>query len=144
MKVGDVTTQHNEELLTCGPDHNLEEVSSLLAKHNIGVLPVCEAEGELLGILSERDVIRAVAQHGPAALALSVEDVMTRDVVTCLPQDSLMDAMKLMSEHNIRHLPIVEDGILKKVISHRDLMKVAIKQFGLTMRFVDDYAKSNV
>ncbi len=144
MKVEDVTTQHDEELLTCSPDHNLEEVASQLAEHNVGVLPVRDAAGGLLGILSERDVVRAVAQHGPAALALSAEDVMTRDVVVCSPQDTVMDAMKLMSENNIRHLPLVEDGILMKVISHRDLMKVAIKQFGITMRFVDDYAKSNV
>ena len=76
-------------------------------------------------------------------LAISVDEVMTRDVVTCSPQDKLMDAMKLMSDHNIRHLPLTEDGVLKKVISHRDLMQVALKQFGLTMRFVDEYLESN-
>ena len=142
MKIGDVITQHNNELLTCGPNHSLEEVSSLLAEHNIGILPVREAEGELQGIVSERDIVRAVAQHGPAAPALTVKDVMTRDVVVCSPQDTVMNAMALMSEHNIRHLPLVEDGILKKVISHRDLMHVSIKQFRLTMRFVDEYVNS--
>ena len=69
---------------------------------------------------------------------------MTRDVVVCSPQDSVMDAMKLMSEHNIRHLPLVEDGILKQVISQRDLMKATLKQVRLTMRFVDEYAKSKL
>ncbi len=144
MKVGDVTTQHNEEMLACRSDNNLEEASSLLAEHNIGVLPVRDGAGGLLGILSERDIVRAVAQHGSAALALSVEDLMTRDVVVCSPHDTVMNAMKLMSEHNIRHLPLIEDGILKKVISQRDLMKATLKQIRLTMRFVDDYAKSNV
>ncbi|MDH3672403.1 MAG: CBS domain-containing protein [Gammaproteobacteria bacterium] len=144
MKLEDVTTQHDDELLACGSENNLEEASSLLAKHNIGVLPVRNAAGGLLGILSERDVVRAIAQHGVAALALSVEDLMTRDVVVCSPQDTVMDALKLMSEHNIRHLPLIEDGILKKVISQRDLMKATLKQVRLTMRFVDDYAKSNL
>ena len=144
MKVGDLITQHNEELLVCGPDHNLEQVSSLLAEHNIGVLPVRDAAGELLGILSERDVVRAVAQHGPAALKLSVESLMTRDVVVCSPQDTVMDALKLMSENNIRHLPLIEGRTLKKVISQRDLMKATLKQIRLTMRFVNEYAKSTV
>ena len=144
MKIGDVTTQYNEELLVCGPDHNLEQASSLLAEHNIGILPVCDAAGGLLGILSERDVVRAVAQHGPAALALNVENLMTRDLVVCSPQDTVMGALKLMSEHNIRHLPLIEGGILKKVVSQRDLMKATLKQIRLTMRFVDDYVKSTV
>ncbi len=144
MKVGDVTTQHDEELLACDRDYTLKEASSLLADHDIGVLPVRDAAGGLLGILSERDVVRAVARHGPEALAVSVEDLMTRDVVVCSPKDTVMDAMKLMSEHNIRHLPLVEDGVLKKVISQRDLMKATLKQIRLTMRFVDDYAKSTV
>jgi CBS domain-containing protein len=144
MKVEDMITQHDEELLACGTDCTLKEASSLLAEHNIGILPVRDAAGGLLGILSERDIVRAIAQHGPAALTLGVEDLMTRDVVVCSPKDTVMDAMKLMSEHNIRHLPLLEAGILKKVISQRDLMKATLKQIRLTMRFVDDYAKSNV
>ena len=144
MRVGNVTTQHSEEPLTCRSHNNLEEASSLLAEHNIGVLPVRDAVGGLLGMLSERDVVRAVAQHGSAALTLSVEELMTRDVVACSPRDTVMEAMKLMSEYNIRHLPLVEDGILKKVISQRDLMKATLKQLRLTMRFVDDYMKSDV
>lgn len=101
----------------------------LLRSENIGVLVVkdsCATEGDvILGVLSERDVLQAIVDHGTAAFSMPVFALMTRDVVTCQSDDAVDYALDLMNEHHIRHLPVLHGEALVGVISIRDVLALA-------------------
>lgn len=101
----------------------------LLRSENIGVLVVkdsCGTEGDvILGVLSERDILQAIVDHGTAAFAMPVLALMTRAVVACQSNDTVDRALGLMSEHHIRHLPVLHEEALVGVISIRDMLSLA-------------------
>ena len=94
---------------TISPQATVFEAIELLARKNIGALPVVE-EGRLVGIFSERDYTRKVALEGKTSHSTKVSDILTANVATVTPQDSVEDAMRLMTEKHIRHLPVMENG----------------------------------
>ena len=128
MKVRAILATKGMNVLTIRPDHSLKQAIDLLVKHNIGALVVVNENNQLIGIISERDVVRALA-HDEQALTRSVGDVMTKNVVTGLPQDDLESVSKSMTEHRFRHLPVVEDGELMGIISIGDVVKTQINQY---------------
>ena len=89
----------------------------------IGLTLVIASDGALAGVISERDVVRALYEHGNHALNMPVDMFMARDVLTCSDQDKVEDVARLMAEKHIRHLPIVEDGYLAGMISATDLVR---------------------
>ncbi len=100
----------------------------LMADHFIGALPVLEG-GRLAGIVSERDVVRALASHGAATLGRTVASAMSAAVVTCRPDDSVDELMSSMTERRIRHLPVVDDdGLLTGIVSIGDVVKARLGQ----------------
>lgn len=99
-----------------------------LAEERIGALVVLDRWGKLAGMFSERDVIRALAQHGAAALDFEVHELMTPDVTTCAPSDRLEAVMQVMTTHRIRHLPVMEAGKLVGLISIGDLVKYRLDE----------------
>lgn len=94
-----------------------------LHEERIGALVVLDRWGKLVGMFSERDVIHALAQHGAEALDYEVHEVMTPDVTTCTPEDRIDEAMKVMTAHRVRHLPVMEEGQLVGIVSIGDLVK---------------------
>jgi CBS domain-containing protein len=102
--------------------HSLEAVCKLLAERRVGALPVMDGQS-LTGILSERDVVRALSVHGAGALGLPVSSVMTRDVRTITRETLVQEAMSIMTEGRFRHLPVVEEGRLIGIISIGDVVK---------------------
>lgn len=101
----------------------------LLRSENIGAVVVkdtCGTEGDvILGVLSERDILQSIVDHGTAAFAMPVSALMTRDVVSCQCSDSVDRAMAMMDEHHIRHLPVLHGESLVGVLSIRDMLSIA-------------------
>jgi len=114
------------KLVSCEPSDSLEFLSQLLAEHRIGVIFIVDDNGALVGIVSERDIVRNMASDGAAMFNNTAADIMTRKVVTCLPSDTVTMLMGLMTENRIRHIPVVVDGNIEGVISIGDVVKARI------------------
>ncbi len=99
-----------------------------LAKHKIGALVVVDADDNIAGIISERDIVRAVAQRGADVLSTPLSAVMTRAVVTCRENETVNDVMTRMTRGRFRHLPVVENGALCGIISIGDVVRARIEQ----------------
>ena len=112
---------------TTTPSATVEELLSLLSRYNVGALPVVDG-GVLVGIVSERDVVRKLHERGRDLLDATVGELMTADVVTCSPQDSAADLARIMTERRIRHLPVCDDSGLVGIVSIGDLVKTRIDQ----------------
>jgi CBS domain-containing protein len=122
MKVGAFLKSCNQSLAICGADETIGVIAARLSSKNIGALPVCDANHALIGVISERDIVRAFAKDAATLRDRRVRDLMTSKVISCDPQKSMIDAEKMMNEARVRHLPIVEDGKTVGMLSIRDLM----------------------
>jgi CBS domain-containing protein len=122
MRVSDVLKSNQQTLATCIPEESIVSICTRLSARNIGAFPVCDPHGKLVGIISERDVVRAFAKEGARLADRHVHDLMTRDVVTCNHEATMLDAEKLMHKHRVRHLPVVDGAELVGMLSIRDVM----------------------
>lgn len=122
MKVSTILATKGNKLISIAPNGTIREALALLAQHNIGALVVLDAAGTLTGIFSERDVVRRLVDESDL-LTQPVKNLMTAEVVTCVPQDDLMSVASIMTEQRFRHLPVVEDGTLLGMISIGDVLK---------------------
>ena len=127
-----VTVRHlldgKEKLLwSVEPDDPVLEIIQLMATHHVGALPVLRG-GELLGIVSERDYARKVVLLGRSATDTPVGQIMSSPVITVTPQTSLNECMQLVTDHRVRHLPVVENGRVIGMISIGDLVKAVIDE----------------
>ncbi len=127
MTVAQILTRKGSAVITVAPSETLHGVVDLLAKNRIGAVVVDDGKGGIAGIVSERDVVRALSQHGGGAMGKTVADIMTKKVRTCTPQDTEGELMGLMTEHRIRHLPVLEGGKLAGMISIGDVVKLRIE-----------------
>jgi CBS domain-containing protein len=139
MRISDVlTSKPGGQVITIGPDATVRELLGLLAQHNIGAV-VVSADGERVdGIVSERDVVRRLAE-GDTVLDGAVSAIMTSDVETCAPDVPLDDLRALMTERRIRHVPVVTDGRLTGIISIGDVVKSSIGQLEFERDQLDSY-----
>ena len=123
MDVETILRSKGRAVATIRPDETVGAAVEALVSRNIGAL-VASQDGEAVdGIISERDIVHALARHGAALLALTVAEVMTRSVVTCDPTESVAELMAEMTNRRIRHLPVVQDGRLCGIISIGDVVK---------------------
>jgi CBS domain-containing protein len=120
------------------PDASVYDALLLLAEKNVGALLVLQ-KGELMGIISERDYARKVALRGKASVETPVKEIMTGEVVTVSPQHTVEEAMALMTDKRIRHLPVVEEGKLVGVISIGDLVKSIIAKQEVMISQLENY-----
>lgn len=128
MHVAQILNHKGRAVFTVAPTDSVRRAVDVLRTHNVGAVVVCDASGTVVGILSERDIVRAFADRGGQALDLLVQELMTRDVVTCKPEDTVIGLMSIMTEHRIRHLPVVEDGVLNGVVSIGDVVKFRLAE----------------
>ena len=117
------------EVVSIEPTADLVAAAKLLNTHRIGVLVVIDAGGRLVGILSERDIIRVLAECAGAALQQSVAQVMTRNVSTCSVNDSISSILKRMTKGNFRHMPVLDNHLLVGMVSIGDIGKQQTKIF---------------
>jgi len=111
---------------TLPPETSVRSLLDTLAEHRIGAVVVSPDGASIAGIVSERDVVRRLRDAGPGLLDQPVSTIMTTDVVTCAPQSSVEDLMRLMTEERIRHVPVVLDGSLVGIVSIGDVVKTRI------------------
>jgi CBS domain-containing protein len=142
MIVKSILSAKGSQVVTIEPTATLGEASKLLAQHRIGAVVVTGAGGRIVGIVSERDIVRALAQHGAAALALPLNDVMTRKVVTCSGNETIADLMEQMTGGKFRHLPVVEDDRLVGIISIGDVVKMRLQEMEHEQNALRDYIQT--
>jgi signal transduction histidine kinase len=123
MNVQRILNYKGNKVFAVGPDSPIRGAARFMATENIGSVLVTNAQGALLGIISERDIIRSLNETGSRVLDLRAGDLMSCDVTTCTPESSLADALAMMASHRIRHLPVVRDGELVGLISIRDVLR---------------------
>jgi CBS domain-containing protein len=123
MTVARILSEKGREVFTTQPHRTLKEVIDLLASKGIGAVVVADASMSVLGILSERDVVRVIAQHGATALDDQVSRYMTPKVTTVTRNDTIDHVMQTMTEGRFRHVPVVEDGRLIGIVSIGDVVK---------------------
>jgi CBS domain-containing protein len=123
MNVEGILKTKGSSVITIAPDARIGQAVDLLRQKGIGAVVVSTDGETVAGILSERDVVHALAERGAELLGLSVSALMTRHVFTCKPGDSTADLMAEMTRRRIRHLPVVEDGKLAGIVSIGDVVK---------------------
>ncbi|MBS3967634.1 MAG: CBS domain-containing protein [Truepera sp.] len=127
ISIRQLLQQKGDTVHTIGPEATVYEALKLMAEHNVGALVVLK-EGELQGIISERDYARKVILHDRRSKETRVSEIMTEQVITVSPEQLLEDCMNLMTEWRVRHLPVVEHGRLIGIISIGDVVKALISQ----------------
>jgi CBS domain-containing protein len=127
MIIAAILAQKGREVITIGPERTIAEAVAVLAARRIGAIVVVDA-GRIRGIISERDIVRALSRSGPEALSGRISEIMTRDVVTCLERETINDVMGRMTRGRFRHLPVVENGELVGMISIGDVVKARIEE----------------
>jgi CBS domain-containing protein len=142
MIVKDILAAKGGDVIGIEPSATLETAAKLLSKHRIGVVVIRGAGGRLAGILSERDIVRAVAADGTGALQRSVGQAMTRDVVTCSENDSCADIMEQMTSRKFRHLPVLRDNTLIGLISIGDVVKQRVDEIERESEAIRDYIRT--
>jgi CBS domain-containing protein len=140
MRVGDLQKSKRIKLQTVAPDVTVRDAARQLVKHNIGALPVVDHEGDLVGIITERDILRLVAgDDAEQMLERKVASVMTRRLITAGPEEPIEAVMRTMTNNRIRHLPILEDDRLVSIISIGDVVKSQLDESSAEIQFLRMY-----
>lgn len=139
MLVRSIMKGKGADVFTISPDMSVLEAVQELREKRVGALVVCDAAGAIVGMFSERDVVRSLADQGEHTLKVTVGDLMTRDVKTCGLDDSIDHIMGLMTGRRFRHLPIVEHGRLAGIVSIGDVVKYKIAETELEAQSLKDY-----
>jgi CBS domain-containing protein len=139
MTVASILKHKGAKVETVRPNATLQQVCDLLATKRIGAAVVTGAAGEVVGIISERDIVHAVSQVGPGSLTRSIDEIMTRDVATCSLTDSSAMLMETMTVGRFRHVPVVEGGRLVGIVSIGDVVKRCMEDADAERYAMRDY-----
>jgi CBS domain-containing protein len=142
MRIADVLRSKGATVVTVTPDMTVRDLVAMLAEHRIGATVVSADGGSVDGIVSERDVVRALAARGAAALSERVADIMTSEVRTCKPDASVNDLMRTMTEGRFRHVPVVVEGRLSGIVSIGDVVKTRIGELETERESLERYISS--
>jgi CBS domain-containing protein len=136
MKIRDFLKIKSSTVITIGPNETVHVALQKLVENNIGALPVCDEEGMLLGIISERDLLKECLRRTNAIGSTRVQEVMTQDVVVGNPDDDLDYAATVMKKKRIRHLPIVISQKLESIVSIRDIVGMQLKESEKELHYI--------
>ncbi len=139
MNVATILKAKGQAVSTARPDASLLDIAAKLAAKKIGAIVVVGDNGHVAGIISERDIIRAIAARGADALSAPISEVMTRDIVSCRENTTLDDIMSTMTQGRFRHLPVIEDGALVGIVSIGDVVKNHIAEVELEVTAMRSY-----
>jgi CBS domain-containing protein len=128
MTVKAILSRKGRDVVTIAPTADLADAVKLLAARRIGAVVVTGADNRVAGILSERDIVRALGERGPAALEDNVAAIMTRKVTTCAEADTIAVIMERMTAGKFRHMPVADQGRLSGVISIGDVVKFRVEE----------------
>ena len=139
MNVAAILKHKGRSVATASPGQSLMDVAKILGTKRIGAVVVTDERGNIAGIVSERDIIRVIAESGPEVLARAVSEVMTRGVVTCDEADTLDELMAKMTARRFRHLPVEKNGALAGIVSIGDVVKHHISEVEMEATAMREY-----
>ncbi|MFV0368738.1 MAG: CBS domain-containing protein [Hyphomicrobiaceae bacterium] len=139
MNVSSILKVKGSSVATARPDDTLEVIAKRLAEHKIGAIVVVGEGNQVAGIVSERDIIRALSRNSAGALSLAVREVMTKDVMTCNETSTIEQMMSVMTQGRFRHVPVVQDGTLVGIVSIGDVVKHHIAEVEMEVTAMRDY-----
>ncbi len=144
MKLKDILQGKGSDVYSISPDATIADVVQELVENNCGSLVVRATDGKraMVGIITERDILRVTAAKTAPLEDIKVRDVMTTDVITGSPGDSVASVMGLLTRNRIRHLPIVEDNELKGMISIGDVVKAQFDELAMENHYLKEYIQS--
>jgi len=142
MTVQAILSRKGSDVVTADPGATLGEVVRTLASRRIGAVVVTGADRRIVGILSERDVVRVLGEKGPSALDTPIAEVMTRKVTTCSMRDTIAELMERMTEGKFRHVPVVDDGRLAGIVSIGDVVKWRVHEIEDESAALRDYIRT--
>ncbi len=141
MYVRDILKSKGADVFTAGPGDSIADLTGKLVARRIGAAVVVEA-GRVIGVISERDIIYAIARQGADCLQARVCDLMTADVISCAPETTIDEVMNLMTRRRIRHLPVLENGRLAGIVSIGDVVKSRIESAEREASQLRDYIRA--
>ena len=139
MQVSVLLQSKGTEVVTVRPEASIAEVAIVLAEHRIGAVVVTGHGRSIDGVLSERDIVRALARPDDGMLAVTARSLMTTEVVTCEPDTTVEELMATMTERRIRHVPVLVDGELAGLVSIGDVVKHHIATLEHETKAMHDY-----
>jgi len=142
VQIAQLLRRKGPDVATVAPDRSVREALALLAEHGIGALVVSAGGDAVDGIVSERDVVRALHASGPEVLDGPVSALMTADVHTCVPGASVHDLARTMTDHRVRHVPVVQDGRLLGIVSIGDVVKARLDELEEERAHLVDYIQA--
>ncbi len=123
MNVASILRGKGSDIITANRTDQITEISKILGDNKIGAVLIVDGDRKVLGVISERDIVRGLSQSGEGCLKKPAEELMTSNVITCAPSDTIDEVMALMTAKRIRHLPVMEAGELTGFISIGDVVK---------------------
>src|SRR5262245_23094584 len=138
MQISDVLRHKSSDVITMAATESTRELLATLARHNIGAVVVIEGD-TVAGIVSERDIVRKLNDHGADLLDAAVGTIMTEEVLTCAPTDSVDTIAETMTQRRIRHMPVLEQGRLIGIVSIGDVVKSRITQLEIDRGQLENY-----
>lgn len=128
MTIASIIHGKPHRLISVAPDDTLQQAAEVLTRERIGALLVLKPNGDIAGIMSERDIVWAVGVNGAEVLARPVAELMTKEVTCCAPEDTADEAMAIMTERRFRHLPVRQGGRIVAMISIGDVVKHKVEE----------------
>jgi CBS domain-containing protein len=141
MTLQKILSNKGRQVYSIEPDKSLQDVVNMLVDHNCGSLIVCEND-RMVGIITERDILRACAELDEPLSSIPVAVRMTRNVVTCTPQCDVETIMGMMTEHRVRHMPLLDNDRLAGMISIGDIVKAQHDELSLENHYLKSYIQS--
>jgi CBS domain-containing protein len=142
MRITDVLRVKGTRVVTVTPDTTVRQLLAVLAEHGIGAVVVSHDGTSVDGIASERDIVRAFARRGAAAMSEPVTAIYTAEVHTITPETQIEEVMRMMTERRVRHAPVVQDGALRGIVSIGDVVKNRIDELETERAALTDYITS--
>jgi CBS domain-containing protein len=139
MRISDVLRVKGTQVVTITPDTKVRRLLEVLAEYGIGAVVVSENGSSVDGIVSERDIVRAFAKRGAVVMSEPVTDIYTAEVYTVAPETQLEDVARMMTEHRMRHAPVVVDGALRGIVSIGDVVKTRMDELESERTALTDY-----
>jgi CBS domain-containing protein len=137
-----ILSRKGADVVTIEPNATVAQAAKVLSERRIGAVVVTGADRRVVGILSERDIVRALGAQGARVLETAVADMMTRKVVTCTQQDSLAELMEQMTQGKFRHVPVVDQGQLVGIISIGDVVKSRLEEMESESAAMREYIRT--
>ena len=139
MNVRAILEAKGHDVVTTQPETSVAEVCRLLQRRRIGAIPIVDRAGAIVGIISERDIVAGLSEHGAAVVGMTVGALMSRQVQHCRPDDGIGEIMAVMTNRRVRHLPVIEDGRLNGLVSIGDVVKARLDEAALEVDSLRQY-----